>query len=170
MKCDICGINRAVIHIQQIAGNEEINMSICEKCAKEKGLALNNTELNINLKNLLKNFAEIKEAVSAKEAVKSCHVCGKTLEDFKKRGKAGCEECYNEFSRYIASFLKTNAGSAEHRGKYPFKINILSQKMKKINNLQSLLNQAVKNEEFEEAAYLRDKIRLMEKQLEKNDK
>ena len=170
MRCDICGNNRAIIHIQQIAGNEEINMSICGKCAREKGLAINNTELNINLKNLLKNFAEIKNAVSEKDILKVCHICGNTLEDLKKRGKTGCSECYKEFGRYIASFLKTNAGSAENKGKYPFKINILSRKIKKIDNLHSLLSQAIKKEEFEEAAYLRDKIKLMEKQLRKDDK
>ncbi|MCL2481153.1 MAG: UvrB/UvrC motif-containing protein [Spirochaetaceae bacterium] len=170
MKCDICGNNKAVIHIQQIAGNEEINISICEKCAREKGLTINNSELNINLKNLLKNFAEIKKAVTDKDLVKVCYVCGKTLEELKKRGKAGCPACYKEFRKYITSYLKTNAGSAEHKGKYPFKINILSQRMKKIDNLQSLLNQAVKNEDFEKAAYLRDKIKLMEKQLEKDGK
>ncbi|MCL2294592.1 MAG: UvrB/UvrC motif-containing protein [Spirochaetes bacterium] len=168
MRCDICGNNRAIIHIQQIARNEEINMSICEKCAKEKGLTINNTELNVNLKSLLKNFAEIKRAVTKKDHVKVCYVCGKTLEDLKKTGKTGCPECYKEFSRYITSFLMTNTGSSEHKGKYPFKINILTQRMKKINNLQSLLNKALKNEEFEEAAYLRDKIKLMEKQLEKD--
>ncbi|MCL2792355.1 MAG: UvrB/UvrC motif-containing protein [Spirochaetaceae bacterium] len=168
MKCDICGKNRAVIHIQQVAGNEEININICGKCAKEKGLTINNTELNVNLKNLLKSFAEIKKAVVEKDFVKMCYVCGKTLEDLKKTEKAGCPECYREFSKYITSFLKTNARSAEHKGKYPFKINILSQRMKKINNLQLLLNQAVKNEHFEEAAYLRDKIKLMEKQLGKD--
>jgi len=170
MKCDICGNNKAVIHIQQIAGNEEINISICEKCAKEKGLTINNSELNINLKNLIKNFAEIKKAVYLNDPVKVCYGCGRTLEDLKKRGRAGCPECYREFRKYIASYLKTNAGSAEYKGKYPFKINILSQKMKKINNLHSLLNQAVKNEDFEEAAYLRDKIRLMEKQLDRDGK
>ncbi len=170
MKCDICGNNKAVIHIQQIAGNEEINLSICEKCAKEKGLTINNSELNINLKNLLKNFAEIKKAVGEKDSIKICHTCGKTLEDLKKTGKTGCSGCYIEFSKYIASFLKTNAGSVGYKGKYPFKINILSQKIKKMNNLQSLLKQAVKNEKFEEAAYLRDKIKLMERQIEKNDK
>jgi len=170
MKCDICGKNKAVIHIQQIAGNEEINISICEKCAKAKGLTINNTELNINIKNLLKNFIEIKKAVTESDFVKMCYVCGKTLEDIKKREKAGCPECYKEFRRYISSFLKANTISVEHRGKYPFKINILSQRIQKINNLQSLLNQAVKSEHFEKAAYLRDKIKLMEKQLEKDDK
>ncbi|MCL2705658.1 MAG: UvrB/UvrC motif-containing protein [Spirochaetaceae bacterium] len=170
MKCDICGNNKAVIHIQQIAGNEEINISICEKCAKEKGLTINNSELNINLKNLLKNFTEIKKSVIGKDIVKICCICGKTLQDLKKSGKAGCPECYKEFRKYMISFLKTNAGSAEHKGKYPFKINILSYRMKKINNLQSLLQQAVKEEDFEEAAYLRDKIKLMEKQLERDGK
>jgi protein-arginine kinase activator protein McsA len=46
----------------------------------------------------------------------------------------------------------------------------LVQKKKKIDNLQLLLDKAVKNEKFEEAAYLRDKIKLMEKHLEKDGK
>ena len=170
MKCDICGNNRAVIHIQQVAGNEEINISVCEKCAREKGLTIHNSELNINVKNLIKNIAELKKAVQEKDLVQMCYVCGKTLEEIKKRGKAGCPECYKKFNKYITSFLKTKAGSADYKGKYPFKINIFCRKMKKIDNLHLLLNNAIKNEAFEEAAYLRDKIKLMEKQLYKDGK
>ena len=170
MRCDICGNDKAVIHIQHIAGNEEINISICEKCAKEKNLTINSSELNVHLKNLIKNFSEIKNALSEKDFVKMCPVCSKTLDDLKRTGNAGCPECYKEFKKYIYSFLKTNAGSAEHKGKYPGRINIFSQKMKRINNLQSLLNQAVKKEDFEEAAYLRDKIKLMERHLRRNGK
>ena len=168
MKCDICGNNKAVIHIQQIARNEEVNISICEKCAREKGLTINNSELNINLKNLIKNFTELKKTVRERELERECYFCNTTLEEIKKRGKAGCPECYKVFKKYITSFLKTNGGSAEHKGKYPFKINVLSQKKKKIDNLQLLLNKAVKDEDFEEAAYLRDKIKLMERQLERD--
>ncbi len=169
MKCDICGSSRAVIHIQQIAGSEEININICEKCAREKGLTINNSELSLSLKNLLANFEQIKKAIEQKDNNKVCTMCGTTLEDIKKSGRAGCAGCYSEFSKYISVYLKKGIGACEHRGKYPFRINIMSRKMKEMGDLHLRLRKAVKNENFEQAAYLRDRIKLMERQIERYD-
>jgi len=167
MKCDICGSSRAVIHIQQIAGKEEININICEKCAREKGLTTKNSELSLSLKNLIANFDQIKKAIEKHDNAKICSECGKTLDDLKKSGRAGCSSCYSEFNKYIAAFLKKAAGSSEHRGKSPLRVSIISRRIRQMDNLQVKLHKAVKNENFEHAAYLRDRIKLMERQLEK---
>ncbi len=167
MRCDICGSSNAVIHIQQIAGKEEININICEKCAREKGLSINNKELSMSLKNLLTNFEQIKKAVETRNNASVCSECGKTLDDLRKSGKAGCQGCYRDFNKYITGLFRNSAGVAKHRGKFPFKVNIMGRKMKEIGNLHLQLKRAVKKEDFEEAAYLRDRIRLMERQIEK---
>lgn len=170
MKCDICGSRRALIHIQQIAGNEEININICEKCAKDKGLTINNKELGVSLKNLLGNFDQIKKAIESRDNAKTCSECGNTIEQLKKTGKTGCPACYREFNKYISSFLKKTAGACEHRGKYPFRISILSRRIRQMDNLNLKLKDAVEGEKFEHAAYLRDRIKLMERQIKRYGK
>ena len=38
MKCEICGLKDAVIHIRQIQKDLVHELHICEECAQEKGL------------------------------------------------------------------------------------------------------------------------------------
>ena len=161
MKCDICGNKRAVIHIQQIAGNEEININICEKCAKEKGLTIDNSELGVSLKNMLNNFEDIKNAIEKRDNNRQCPVCSISFQDFKKKSRAGCSNCYRIFDRYVNSYLLKTTGFSEHKGKSPFKINIISKNRYRIDELRKKLGQAVSAENYEEAAYIRDKIKLM---------
>ncbi len=66
MKCDICGSENAVIHIQQIFDGTEINIKVCEKCAREKGLTLDNQHIGQSLKVLLSNFEQIRNVLDAK--------------------------------------------------------------------------------------------------------
>lgn len=165
MKCNICGKENAVIHIQQISGTKEVNINMCEKCAMEKGLRFGSKEFNLNFKNLLANFNSIKKVLEATENSKICIECGVTFEELKKTGIAGCGACYTEFNKYISSFLKKTTKSCGHRGKHPFKIKILTKKQREVFALKKRLSKATISENFEEAAILRDKIRLVEKQI-----
>lgn len=165
MKCNICGKKNAVIHIQQVSGTEEVSINICEKCAMERGLRFGSKEFDLSFKNLIANFSNIKKALDAKENSKICIECGAIFEELKKTGIAGCGACYTEFNKYISSYLKKTANSCQHIGKHPFKIKILTRKRQEVFGLKKQLNKAVNSENFEEAAILKDKIRLVKKQI-----
>ncbi len=166
MKCDICGSNRAVIHIQQIYDGTEINIKICEKCAHEKGLTLDNREIGKSLKILLSNFEEIKKVLDSKNEKRKCPVCGTDLLTFRKKCEAGCSECYAEFEDYLKEFYKNTVGSYEHTGKHPGKISVLIRKKLNKERLEKELYNAVKTEDYEKAAVLRDRIRFLGKYID----
>ncbi len=166
MKCDICGSNNAVIHIQQIFEETEINLQICENCAREKGLTLDNKEIGKSLKVLLSNFEEIKKVIDSKNEKKTCPVCGTDFQTLKKECTAGCENCYTVFSDYLVNFYKSAAGSAQHQGKNPGKVSLLIRKKKNRDRLEQELETAVIKEDFEKAALLRDRIRFIGKYID----
>ena len=161
MKCDICGSSKAVIHIQQIFENTEINIKICEKCARDKGLTLDNREIGRNLKVLLSNFEQIKKVIDTKNEKRRCPVCGTEFNVLKKDCRAGCASCYSEFDNYLENFYKSTAGSSEHKGKYPGKVALLIRKKQNYARLEKELEDAVSNENYEKAAVLRDRIKFM---------
>jgi protein arginine kinase activator len=92
----------------------------------------------------------------------SCPNCGLTYEEFRKTSNLGCSHCYRAFRRNLNFVIKNVQGSTAHKGKYP-KINgkLLFSK-KKILELKKLLAKSVEEEEYEQAARLRDEIRGLE--------
>lgn len=168
MKCNICGKKNAIIHIQQVSGTEEISINICEKCAMERGFHFGSKEFDLSFNNLITNFNNIKKAIDAQENSKICIECGAIFEEFKKSGIAGCGACYTEFNKYISSYLKKTARSCQHIGKHPSKIKILRRKQHEVFGLKKQLTKAVNCENYEEAAILKDKIRLVKKQINNN--
>ena len=97
-----------------------------------------------------------------------CSTCGTTFEDIASLGKAGCPNCYKTFEKEFKSSLNSIHGNVNHIGKRPKTVSF-SQTVdeskkeqesveQKIARLKNKLNNAVKEENFEEAARLRDLI------------
>jgi protein arginine kinase activator len=88
-----------------------------------------------------------------------------TYDDFRKVGRLGCADCYTTFKRSLSSLLKRIHGSPIHIGKSPMRL-IKPAKASKAEllELRRKLERAIGNEEFEEAARLRDQIRRVEQQ------
>ena len=166
MKCDICGSENAAIHIQQIFDGTEINIKVCEKCARDKGLTLDNQQIGQSLKVLLSNFEQIKNVLDAKNDKRKCPVCGTEFSVFKKKCEAGCSECYKEFESFLKTFYKNTAGSSLHKGKNPGKISLLIRKKQNKARLENELTRAVSKEDYEKAAVLRDRIRFLGKYID----
>ena len=91
-----------------------------------------------------------------------------TYDDFKKIGRLGCSDCYATFQVSLAPLLKRIHGSNQHLGKVPNAVVMKEQKAlskihEELETVKAELQKAIKKEEFEEAASLRDKIKFLEK-------
>ena len=108
------------------------------------------------------------------ESSLSCSSCGTTLNHIQSGTTLGCAECYTVFSDYIKVFLKSNdrmkegekgvirtlEGNSLHVGKTPFGTedeNLTS----RLCDLNDALNDALKIENYEQAAWLRDRIKTL---------
>ena len=171
MVCDVCNKKDATVHLTEIIDNKITKLHLCEDCARKKGAEM---EEHFGLSDLLAGLADFESKAMPKKEVKTkCPKCGMVYDDFKKAGRLGCAECYNVFSDNLKPLIKRIHGSVEHYGKTPIsrseaKVSPKKEVKKKkvadnIEELKDQLQRAVKMEEFEEAARIRDKIREMEK-------
>jgi len=169
MLCDICGKNPATVHLTEIIDDQMNELHLCEQCAHQKSLQM---EQQFGLSDLLGGLAEFEKPTTKEKettvAVK-CANCGLTYVDFKKIGRLGCSECYNTFKRYLGPLLKKVHGSIIHFGKSPFKVARVSDKKTDLQALRNQLQKAIETEEFEDAAEIRDKIKELEKKESQND-
>ena len=162
MQCDICGKKKATVHLTEIVDEQMSEMHLCEDCAREKNVQM---EQQFGLADLLAGLADFGKQVKDVEKIKiKCANCALSYEDFRKFGRLGCSECYVSFREHLGNLLKKIHGSNRHLGKVPAAIPAQPPKTKSENleELRRELDQAVKSENFERAAQLRDRIHELE--------
>ena len=165
MQCNVCAKKKATVHLTEIIDGQVSELHLCEDCAREKSVQM---EQQFGLADLLAGLADFGKQVKDVEKIKlECPNCGISYDDFKKFGRLGCSECYNAFKEYLGSLLKKIHGSNLHLGKTPQDLPIPSgPKIETLRDLKGQLQEAIQKEDFEKAAELRDKIRTLEKKEE----
>lgn len=159
MLCEKCGKYNATTHIRQIKNGVAIEKNLCSHCA-----ALD--ELNTTPKNALDiMLASIlgEMGYTDKEATKICPVCGADYSYIAESGKAGCADCYKTFRTELLPYIKRVHGSIKHIGKTPGTISHISD----LEGLKLELKRLISEENYEQAAVIRDKIKRAE--AEKNE-
>ncbi len=180
MLCEKCKKNQATVHVKQTINGETKEMYLCSHCADEEGVTKNMSFNNMfgssffndsifndmftDLFNVTADNAFL--GTSAHSSSNKCPVCGRTYDSFRQSGKFGCGDCVDTFSPYMDSVLKSIHGSSEHKGKIPHKSGGKMAAKRETEILKRKLAAAIENEEFEEAAKLRDKIKELEKEGE----
>lgn len=168
MICDLCKKNEATVHITKILNGDKKELSLCEKCSKEKGELNFYSPIDISssftFQNILSGIMEHVGSVGkdAKNSYIYCENCGTNYSEFKQRGLAGCSECYKSFSETINPIIKRVQGNIEHTGKIPKKLGRHIIEKKKLLKLKEDLQKAITAEEYEKAAEIRDLIRKIQ--------
>ncbi|MCL2527412.1 MAG: UvrB/UvrC motif-containing protein [Defluviitaleaceae bacterium] len=93
-----------------------------------------------------------------------CTTCGLSYEEFKASGKLGCEACYQAFPKEIVALFKSVQSSSHHEGKFPKRFGTQMRQQREVDKLRTCLKSAIENENYEEAAKIRDQIRSLEVQ------
>ena len=159
MQCSICKEKPATVHLTQIVGEKMQKLDLCEDCAKAKGI---NDPTSFSLADADVLFGlgasqEIEQAGGGVEA--KCPRCGFSQADFKKSGRLGCAECYHTFAEGLESLLKTMHKGTRHSGKVPEALRASREQSDQLKLLQKKLAKAIEEENFEQAAQLRDEIK-----------
>lgn len=153
MICEKCGKNNATVMYTQIVNGQKSSLNICSACASQESI--------------FDNFGSLLSFGSRESSSNTiCPCCSMTLAEFTRRGKVGCGECYNTFRNHAAAMLKKIHGTAKHvdisSAESHEKKEGKNEEVNEIDALRKKLTDAIENENFEEAALLRDKIREME--------
>jgi len=160
MFCDVCKSKEATVFLTQIVEGKMQKVNLCEGCSKEKGV---NDPTGFALADLLLGLGAAQE-IDKNPAGNRCPVCGFSQADFKKTGRLGCSACYDAFAEGLSGMLKNMHRGSVHTGKVPAKLRVGRLRNKELSELQASLQKAVQEEQFEEAATLRDRIRKLEEE------
>ena len=160
MHCDICKKNEAVVHYAEIVEGQMKKMNLCEHCAADKGVGVHSS---FSIGDLLAGLSEPASESKDPAASEVCPKCKMTYREFKKKGRLGCSYCYEAFKKGLAPLLEAIHKSDQHLGKIPVKAQEEVESMSKVQRLKEELAAAIRKEDFEKAARLRDEIRKAEK-------
>jgi protein arginine kinase activator len=173
MLCEKCQTNDASVHMQQFVHGKKVELHLCQECA----FKIDSPEMLVPLENIFKGFLEQLNtkyftqsgavppagSVNTRTAPKACVRCGMTFQKFKTGGRLGCDICYHSFKKEVEVLLKNVQGSTRHEGKYPRRMGAGIIQKRQVSELRAALKYAVEEENYEEAARLRDEIRELEK-------
>ncbi len=159
LECSHCKKSTDVIY-SEIVGETVTTTEMCRDCPI--------------LNQKLEGKGSLKENQKKEEGL-CCSHCHTSLEAVLMGNPLGCKECYFIFqdvlidqlleTQLISPRLKPNPASPTptlHIGKTPF-IDGKSENSNRIRDLNEALNEALKGENYEEAAWLRDQINSLTK-------
>ncbi len=161
MQCELCKEHEATVHLTQVVGSEVKKVNLCEACAAKSGLDIKGT---ISITDLLMGLsggpalAGGKPPRAAPETERACPRCHMRRADFRKTGRLGCADCYETFVEELAPMLHNMHRAHQHTGKIPARESKRVQSTAEAAALQKALEKAVAEENFEEAARLRDRL------------
>jgi protein arginine kinase activator len=164
MPCEQCHEREAVIQLTQIVNEQVTTLHLCERCAAEKGVESPGASPKTPLGTFLAAMGqELPEQTPAPRAGDSCPRCGGSLQDFRESGRLGCPDCYRSFEGNLRDLLRRLHGSTHHMGeRYTERGTTTPGERHQAAELREQLRLAVETENFELAAELRDRLRVME--------
>jgi protein arginine kinase activator len=172
MLCERCRKAEAAIHLTEIMQEMRSEVHLCEACAKEIGLNSKLSSFSLSLPDML-SFIEMDDAGTSDD-LPVCLVCGTDFVKYAKHGKLGCPACYRYLEGPISGVIRGYHGDKKHSGKIPSNMPAEEEAavieaaseisdMMNVDELKKNLRSALRDERYEDAAILRDKINLAEK-------
>lgn len=170
MKCERCE-RKATYHITELTGSEPRAVHLCEECAQEylngptvegePPMVASAIAQHLGVGQTAEDLAELDQT--------TCPVCGITFFEFRKHGRLGCAHDYVAFEKELASLIVSIHGSSEHTGRKPMRFSDDAMEWTRLIRIRRELQEAVVEENYEEAGRLRDEIRELEAKLPKVD-
>lgn len=170
MNCQDCNKKEAQVHFTQIVNNEKMSLSLCKDCASARGFHSPLDNVPFPLAEILSGLASaLPEKASRKELeAMKCDVCGLTFNEFTHKGRFGCGQCYRSFRSRLEGIMRKIHGASLHRGSIPKFEGKGSENLpipvKEEERLETELKKAIETEDFERAAEIRDKLRLIKEE------
>lgn len=188
MLCEHCKMREATVKYVEVINGVKTEHNLCAQCASRVDIgqysALFDGEFPLG--KLLSGLLGVEDTdeTEGRYAGVVCPTCKTSYEDFVNDSQFGCPDCYSVFDPLISENIKHLQGSERHVGKRPGKISYadglgakteggfaessvdecrISNK-EQIRLLQARLKDAVRREEFESAAALRDQIKKLKEE------
>ncbi len=180
MLCEKCKKKAATVFYQENINGKTKSYSLCEDCAeklREKGDLQDFGNIMNGFVNpfsklhedFFNGFFGIPARISTSET-KKCPNCGTTFREIAEGGKVGCPTCYETFRDELSDLIRSVHGTTTHTGQVPARHRAKQERNEKLKNLRNELKASIEKEEYEKAATLRDEIRKLESESNKEEK
>ena len=134
------------------------DIAVCAECARRRGF----TEVEKLKAGVAEIIAELKTRVEDGDTKLVCRNCGMSYAEFKRQGRLGCAECYVSFHDELVPLVRRIHGAAQHVGRTASGGRKQAQVKMNVQKLREALTSAIKEEDYEKAAALRDQLRKAE--------
>jgi protein arginine kinase activator len=143
------------LHITEVLGEDRYEeVHLCEDCAKKY--------LVEPQKKVAGPKAEAADEPAVAQAGPACDVCGLAYTEFRNQGRFGCAHDYDAFKAELLPLLESIHGDVRHAGKTPRRLPRTQGAQAELTTLRRRLQQLVTEENYEEAARIRDRIKELE--------
>ena len=169
MKCQACGDSEATVHLTDVSNNEKREVHLCESCAEEQQVTIKSylnkqpvSSKEHSFPEFLAQLVQSQTDAYPDESDLACERCGTTYKKFRATGKFGCPLDYTVFRKGLVNLLEKIHGKVQHQGKVPLRASDQIDQQRKLRSLRAELERAVREEAYERAAGIRDKIYELE--------
>ena len=169
MQCQECNNATASVHVKKRQGDEEISIHLCRSCAQKMGW--NNPLEDVKfplaqfISSMMNDISGSESQQGGIESAGQCSECGLSFQEFSRTGRLGCGHCYDAFRDSMQDLLRRIHGGVHHQGKRPAGAP-KTRKSSKTSNMRQVkaeLEKAIADEDFKQAAQLRDKLQELQK-------
>lgn len=158
MLCEHCQKHTATYHYKHIVNGQLTELHLCPNCAS--AIAAGGDSFG-GLASLFSGGLKGR----AEPARRVCSVCGATASEISKTAYAGCSECYKTFAQMFRPYITKLHGHVTHRGRVPLSAKKpepqIDETAAKLEELKKVMAEAIRTEQFEKAAELRDQINAL---------
>jgi protein arginine kinase activator len=159
VKCQFCS-KPATVHLTDIVQNQKKEVHLCQACAEQHQLI---KQQELNLPAILQHLIGQHLGPEMDELARlACPVCGIKYMEFRSQGRLGCPHDYRVFKAGLDTLLYRIHRSTRHIGKSPRQGVPPGNRLVEIALLRRQLQSAVDAEAYEEAARIRDLLRVKE--------
>lgn len=176
--CPLCAQRPATVHLSEVQANGVIaSLHCCHHCVQRLDLNIRDDPTPIeevhrrNKQSQGSSTQPIAASETAPATTEPCPVCGLSWSDFLSRNRFGCAHDLEHFGPALATALLALHGHEQHVGRGPGDASpdydkLLGQRRRL---LQQALDDAIASEAFERAAELRDALRGLENDPDKQE-
>ncbi len=171
MKCEDCHEREAEVKVTQIINNQKTTLNLCKECASARSHDSAFQTVQQHLTEIIGNAPWGAQSLSPQARKQlpdiNCPNCGMSFEQFLKKARFGCGECYRAFRSELEQAMRGLHGASLHRGKSPVHNGPEGADNKDVipvkeeERLEAELRKAVESEDFERAAEIRDKLKMI---------
>ncbi|MGQ9591609.1 MAG: UvrB/UvrC motif-containing protein [Planctomycetota bacterium] len=163
MKCEVCQKAPATVHLTDVSNNSKREIHLCENCAREQGVTIKSyLHKTPSYPEFVTQLAHSQSEAPSEEREATCPRCGMTYRKFRATGKLGCPNDYAVFKKGLVGLLEKIHGKVQHAGKVPLRASDQIARQRELRSLRAELEKAVREEAYERAAQLRDRIHELE--------